>query len=173
MILHPDLMPAVYEAQRVLHLNQQQLADLVGSSKRTVQRWVAHRGGLYAHHVTRLAVAVHPRDPELARRLAAILGQTLESLGLVVPPAPAPVAPPAVAVPAPAKPPEPSPLLPLLVESVVSAAAEALDVSPRVARPAVLAAVERAKAAALTVDDLLAALRPPAPPPAPAKRARS
>jgi hypothetical protein len=32
-----------------------------------------------------------------------------------------------------------------------------------VARPAVLAAVERAKAAALTVDDLLAVLRPPAP----------
>jgi hypothetical protein len=59
--------------------------------------------------------------------------------------------------------------MPLLVESVVSAAAEALDVSPRVARPAVLAAVERAKAAALSVDDLLAALRPPAP----GKRARS
>jgi len=163
---HPDLMPAVYEAQRVLSLNQKELADLVGSSQRTVQRWVVRRGGLYPDHVTKLAVAVHPRDPALARRLAATIGQTLESMGLVVPPAPAPVVP---AAPPPVASPEPSPSLPLLVESVVSAAAEALDVSPRLARPAVLAAVERAKAAALSVDDLLAVLRPPAP----AKRARS
>jgi hypothetical protein len=150
---HPDLMPAVVKAQLALHLNQKQLGDLMGSSQRTVQRWCAGHGSPYPPQVTRLAAAVHPRDPDVARRLAAAIGQTLESLGVVAPPTPAPVA----------APPPPSPFTPLLVEAVVSAAAEALDVSPRLARPAVLAAVERAKAAGLSVDDLLAGLRPPAP----------
>ena len=156
---HPDLMPAVLEAQLTLLLNQKKLGDLVGSSQRTVQRWYAGHGTPYPHHITKLVAAVHPQDPDLARRLARAMGQTLESLGVVAPPAPPPVA----------APPEPSPFTPLLVESVVSAAAEALDLSPRVARPAVLAAVERAKAAGLTVDDLLLVLRTAAP----AKRARS
>jgi len=155
----PDLMPAVVKAQLTLLLNQKQLGDLMGSSQRTVQRWYAGRGWPSPYQLTKLVVAVHPRDPALARRLAAATGHTLESMGVVVPAAPPPVA----------APPEPSPFTPLLVESVVSAAAEALDVSPRVARPAVLAAVERAKAAGLTVDDLLLVLRTAAP----AKRARS
>ena len=155
---HPDLMPAFLDAQLTLLLDQKKLAHLVGSSERTVQRWYAGRGSPYPDHVTRLAVAVYPHGPDIARRLAVCIGQTLESLGLVAPPAPPP--PPA---------PAPPPVTPWLVESVVAAAAEALDVSPRVARPAVLAAVERAKAASLSLDDLLAALSPPAP----AKRARS
>lgn len=144
----PDLMPAVVKAQLTLLLNQKELGELMGSSQRTVQRWYAGRGWPSPDQLTKLVVAVHPRDPDIARRLAATMGHTLESLGVVAPPVQAPA--------------EPSPLMPLLVESVVSAAAEALDVSPRVARPAVLAAVERAKAAALTLDDLLAVLRPPA-----------
>ncbi len=160
---HPDLMPAVLKAQLALLLNQEKLGELMGSSQRTVQRWYAGQGSPYPDQVTKLVVAVHPRNPDIARRLAATLGHTLESLGVVAPPAPAPA--PAPVAPAPAT----TPLAPLLVEAVVSAAAEALDVSPRLARPAVLAAVERAKAASLSVDDLLAALRPPAP----GKRARS
>jgi hypothetical protein len=144
-------MPAVVKAQLTLLLNQKELGELMDSSQRTVQRWYAGRGWPSPGQLTKLAVAVHPRDPDIARRLAAAMGQTLESLGLVARAAPPPVQAPA----------EPSPLMPLLVESVVAAAAEALDVSPRVARPAVLAAVERAKAAALTLDDLLAVLRPP------------
>jgi hypothetical protein len=149
----------MFKAQLALSLNQRQLAHLLGSSERTVQRWYAKRATVYPDHITRLAIAVHPHDPDIARRLAATMGETLESLGLVAPPLPAPI----VASPQPSpSPPERSPFLPLLVESVVSAAAEALDVSPRAARPAVLAAVERAKVAGLSVDDLLAALRPPA-----------
>jgi hypothetical protein len=150
------LMGTVFEAQLVLHLNHRELAELTGSSLRTVQRWSAGRSSPSLDQMKRLIVAVHPHDADIAGRLAACMGQTLASLGVVAPPAPAQLvtAPPAV---------ERAALLPVLVESVVAAAAEALDVSPRVARPAVLAAMERARAAALTVDDLLAALQPSAP----------
>jgi hypothetical protein len=120
---------------------------------RTVQRWYAGRASPYPWELQRLVTAVHPRDPALAGRLAEAIGQTLEGMGIGATAAPAPAAPP---------PPLP-PATPLLVEAVVAAAAEALDVSPRVARPAVLAAVARAKAAALSIDDLLAVLGPPAP----------
>jgi len=152
-------MATWFEAQRALSLNHQELAELVGSSKRTVERWSAGHGGPYPDHITRLAAAVYPHDADIARRLASFLGQSLESLGIVKPPPPAPppLPPPVVS------PPAPSPLTPLLVESVVAAAAEALDVSPRAVRPAVLAAVDRAKAAGLSVDEMLAVLRPPPP----------
>jgi hypothetical protein len=150
-------MATLFEAQRALSLNAQQLADLVGSSKRTVERWSGGHGAPYPDHVTRLAAAVYPHDPDIARRLAAFLGSSLEGLGIERPPPP-PAAPP------PPPPPvvsPPSPLMPLLVQSVVAAAAEALDVSPRAVRPAVLAAVDCAKAAGLSLDDMLAVLRPP------------
>jgi hypothetical protein len=173
---HPDLLPALMKAQLTLHLNQQQLADLLGSSLRTVQRWYARRSTMYPQDVSRLAAAVHPVDPDLARRLAACIGQTPESLGIVPPAAsPPPPSPPAAAAlpqAAAGAPGVPSRLRPVLVEAVVAAAAEALDVSPRVARPAVLAAMERAKTADLAIDDLLAVLRPPAPPAA-GKRAKA
>jgi hypothetical protein len=164
-----ELLVAVHDAQLALLFNQEQLARVLGSSLRTVQRWYAGRATLDVPQLTKLVFAVYPRDAEIAARLAAILGHSLESLGVIVPPpvVPAPAPPPA--------PPGPSPLAPVLAESVVAAAAEALDVSPRVARPAVLAAVERAKASGLTIGELLDALRPPPPPPEPpppAKRAK-
>jgi hypothetical protein len=155
---HPPFMHAVFEAQRTLLLNQRQLGELLGTSERTVQRWSAGHGAPYHEQLVRLAAAVYPVDPDVAHRLASAMGQSLEKLGVVAPPAPA-QPPPSVAS---------SPLASLLVESVVSATAEALDVSPRVARPGVLAAMERAKTANLSVDDLLAVLRPPA-----VKRAKS
>jgi hypothetical protein len=160
------VLATVFEAQRALSLNNRELAQLVGSSQRTVERWSGGGSTPYSDHITRLAVAVYPRNAEIARRLASFLGQSLESLGIEKPPPPppAPPPPPVVAPPPPpvVQPPSPSPLTPLLVEAVVAAAAEALDVSPHVARPAVLAAVERAKAAGLSLDDLLLVLRPPA-----------
>lgn len=138
-------MQFVFEAQRALGLSQREFGELLESSQRTVQRWSAGRAEPYHHQLVKLAAAVYGRNPDLAHRLASSMGQTLESLGVVM-----------------ATQPAASPIPSLLVEAVVSAAAEALDVSPRVARPAVLAAMERAKAASLSVDNLLAVLRAPA-----------
>jgi hypothetical protein len=92
---------------------------------------------------------VHPHDPALAARIVAARGATLEDAGIVAakPPAPAP-APPSPAPP------------PYLVEVVVCAAAEALDVSPRVVRPALLAAFKSAHAVGLDVEAVEKALTP-------------
>ncbi|HEY6462513.1 MAG TPA: helix-turn-helix transcriptional regulator [Polyangiaceae bacterium] len=153
-----EKMAAFWAATRALHFEQRQLAEFAGVSLRTVQRWSARRGDPSAEHITRLASAAYRVDRDAARRLAAAVGHTPESLGIVPP------APPVLPAPAPQGPATPTALQRVLVEAVVAGAAEALDVSPRVARPAVLAAMERAKAASLSVDDLLAALRAPAPP---------
>jgi len=113
---------------------------------------------------------VHPVDPDLAAEIAASMGHTPVSLGIVEPPVAA--APPIAPAPAPGPPPDG------IVDAVVCAAAEAMEMMPRDVRPALLAAFRRAREIGVPVDMvervLLASLpAPPAPPPAPAaKRSR-
>ncbi len=143
-----EIVELVQRAQLALTYNQQMMADRLGSSLRTVQRWAAGKSFPSVQELRTLAVAVHPHDPDLARRLAAAVHETPESLGLVAP---------ATEAAAPAR---PAASAAMLVDSVVSAAADVLDVSPRAARPALLAALERAKLAGLGLDELLETLRP-------------
>jgi transcriptional regulator with XRE-family HTH domain len=160
LITIEEQLSLAIQAQQELGLTQQELANLIGSSLRTIQRWSSKKASPYDSELQKLAVAVYPRDPKLAERLAVAGSATLESLGVVA--AADPRAASAASLP-PA-------LIGLVAESVVSAAAEALDVSPRVARPALLAALERAKLAGLGVDHLLAALRPSDPAAGPSGR---
>ena len=152
-----EVIELVQRAQLALCFNQEMLAKMLGTSLRTVQRWAANKSSPSDEQLRRLAVAVHSSDANLARRIAALVRETPESLGLVAP---------AAVSTAPAR---PAAVTAMLVDSIVSAAADALDVSPRVARPALLAAMERATLAGLGVDEVLAVLRPP-PAPAPAPR---
>jgi len=145
-----DVLPLIWEAQGVLLFNQRKLADAVGSSLRTVQRWSSGRAAPLAMNVRKLAVVVYPHDPVLASKLAALVQESVESLGLV-PPHPLAMPPPPPSLPA--------NVLAALAEAVVAAAAEAMDAPPRVARPVVLAAAERAQSAGVTIDDLVRALR--------------
>jgi hypothetical protein len=140
-------------AMRALGTNQQGLADVLGLSRRTISRWVKHgHAAVSPARIDTLARAVHARDPVLAARIVAVRGATLVEAG-IVPPAPAPAPPP---------PPPPPP--PYLVDVVVCAAAEALDVSPRVVRPALLAAFQRARAVGLDVAALESSLSQPSQP---------
>jgi hypothetical protein len=119
----------VVQGQLALGLSYRGLAELVGSSLRTCQRWGAGRSTPASHHLATLARHVHASDPKLAAQIAAGAGTSLEALGLGAPTTPPPVASP------PAQ----------LVENIVYAAAEAMDVSPRVIMPAVRAAFARAR----------------------------
>jgi DNA-binding XRE family transcriptional regulator len=150
----------------VLGLNQQTLAKMLGLSRRTIQRWDSNRSDPYALHLGRMAVAVHPKDPVLAARIAERAGTTLEGLGIAPPPA-------RVEVPAKAIPDAPPALSPAmkghLVDAVVCAAADAISAPPATVRPVLLAALRKAAEVDLTVADLVQVLAPP-PPPTKSKR---
>jgi hypothetical protein len=79
-----------------------------------------------------LARVVHGHDPVLAAELVASKGTTLEAQG-IVPPAPPP------------PPPAPPPPAESIVDAVVCAAAEAMDLTPREVRAGLHAAFARAR----------------------------
>jgi len=154
-------------ARETLHLNQLGLAELVGSSLRTVQRWETRRGQPSISVMQVLADAVRPHDPDLASQIDVWAPRPAPPAPPVLPPAAVEIAAPPV-LPPPLPPPPPVPPIPqaVLVDSVVCAAAEAMTLSPQAVRPAVLAAFARARDAALTVEAVVGAL---APPPSPAE----
>ena len=160
-LLDPALLPLqhisvlVCEARHALHLNQRELAELIGSSERTVQRWETKRGSPHDLDVCALADAVRPHDTAIA---AALDRLSSRPAGPVVP-APAPPAGSAPAPAAPARPPVPTPVL---VDAIVCAAAEAMALAPQVVRPALLAAFTRARDVGLSADDVVGVLAPPA-----------
>lgn len=143
------------DVQRTLLLTQEQLGRLMGLSRRTIIRYFQRGGTVLPNDWETLARAVHAHDRALAAELAAAAGQTLVSLGLESPPAP-PAPAPAPRAPAPAPRREPS--AQHLADSVLCAAAEAMNASPRAVRPGIAAAVERMIALGVTPEEVLAAL---------------
>ncbi len=160
-----DISKAVWEARRLLQVNQRELGELLGLSSRTIQRW-DKSGSFQPYHLPEMARAVHPKDPALAARIAALVGRTLEDLGLA--PGPALPAPPP---PHPASHPLSPEMKAHLVDAVVCAAADALSLPPASARPALVAAFRKAADVKLTMADVLAVLAPPPTPLAPRRGA--
>jgi transcriptional regulator with XRE-family HTH domain len=142
-----QLLLALHET---LHLNQKDLAALLGVSPRTVSR--AYKGGMTFLPSTceKLARACHPHDRGLAAHLAARAGKTLIDLGLEAPPPPAVLPPPRA----------PAALHRHVVDAGVSVAAEAMASTPQAMRRAVLAAFERAVALGMTSEEVVAAMAP-------------
>ncbi len=133
----PSVAALTIRARAALGLSQATLGELLGWSRRTIQRY--DRSGQWpTPSVSRLAEAVHSADPALAAELAEAAGTTLEKLGLVKESAAVPPA--------------------YLTEAVVCAAAEALNVPPPGVRPALLAAFRRAREIGLRVEHVEAAL---------------
>jgi hypothetical protein len=142
---------------QTLRLNQEQLGQLLGVSRRTVIRWGSQgRGPTYEQWVT-LARCAYPKDASLARTIATEIGQTLVTLGIEAPPLPEPPPPPP-----PGPPPRPVPPVRDLVDSIVCAAAEAMATTPQAVRPALVAAFGRTASVGLTLDEVRAALEPAA-----------
>jgi len=149
---HTDLMtsPADREPHHVLvakvrvalGLNQKELAAQLGVSSKTIGRWMKSGTMLASYQARRLVDLLAPVDRDLAARVAATQGETLATLGLETP----------------AQPTHDVAVLPLAVDAVVCAAAEALDLSPRAVRPALVAAVRRAREAGVTMEQVEAAL---------------
>jgi hypothetical protein len=148
----PASIPALlYEARRALHIGSQgDLGVRMGSSPRTGQRW--ERGESYpsARQLQELAGLVYPKDASLAGEIARAGGTTVEALGLVPAPLP-PAAPPAPPV-------KPRPDPEHIVDTIVCAASDAMNVLPEAVRPALRAAFRRARLVGLTVEEVERAL---------------
>jgi transcriptional regulator with XRE-family HTH domain len=145
-----SLSALLYESRRLLDVGSQgELGELLGSSQRSGQRWERGEAVPTPEQLHTLAALVYPKNKDLAGEIAAATGKTIEQLGLVrLDPAPAPSPAPATAV-APAQPP-PDPIH--IVDTVVCAAAEAMQIMPDAIRPALRAAFRRAHLAGLTVE---------------------
>jgi hypothetical protein len=113
------------DSQFALQLTQSGLAEALGASRRTGQRWAAGQSAPAQHHHEELARMLYPVDADLAAKAARAAGRTLDDLGLVS-----------------ARPVQ-SPSLPweLVVDSVVCVAAETAGLTPGAMRTALLAAV--------------------------------
>lgn len=144
-----DVMRLVIAADMALGLSQRELGEKVGLSTRTISRWYTKRSRPGPDAIEKIARLIHAKDPVLAEKLMAAATEELASIGY---PAPAPL------VATTGRPPGVSKQL---VDAVVYAACEAMDVSPRVGRPGVLAALRRAKELGVSMAELERELSPP------------
>jgi hypothetical protein len=147
--------------QRALGVSQRELGELLGASRRSIIRWQQRGTILLARSWEELARACYPHDRDLAAQCAAYAGQTLEGLGLERPPSPpqAP-APPPLPSPVASAPSRPRPAAGHMADSVVCAAAEAMQVTPQAIRPGVLAVLERVVGLGMTAQEALEAMSP-------------
>jgi hypothetical protein len=139
-------VPWLLRAQRALGLNQAQLASLLGTSSRTLQRWGGRPKHLTPRELMVLAQHLHRVDARLADEIARLHDTTLAALN--VPPRNESQS---MAVER-ATP---------LVDSVVCAAADVMALPPHSLRPALLAALDRAGQLHLDVETMRSVLRPP------------
>jgi hypothetical protein len=139
------------------------LGAMFGVARRTAQRW--SQSGVPFYHLPELAKYVHPHNAALAAEIALSAGTTLEALGLVKPqPAPLAPSPGATAGPIAPAPAMAAPVAAGLVEAVVCACADAMDLSPRQVRPGLHAAFAVAAEMGLDVQSVERWLRAKLPP---------
>ena len=127
--------PLVVTAARVLQTSPYALARRYGASSRTGIRWNAGRSTPSPKVLAALAREVFAKDKALAAKLAAAADSSLEALF-----------------------PKPSPAAVAMADAVVCSAADAMQVAPSAVRPALLAALARAKSLGLSLDALQASL---------------
>lgn len=150
----------VVRAHLALGMTHRQFGEALGSSERTSLRWTRGSASITVSQLRKLAALMYPRDATLAEEVANAASETLESLGIVAPPPPAPQVAPAA--PAPLAPAAPERLAPhLIADLVVCAAADALGAVPATTRAGLIAAFARAAELKLSVAEVLEALARP------------
>lgn len=140
-------------ARVTLGMTQRSFGEAVGASHRTAARWDAGSSTPGEHHLHTLARLLLPLDRSLAVEVADAAGETLEGLGLEVPPAPPPP-------PQPASPPSPVVRAEDLVDVLVLTAVEQSGSTPSAVRPWLHAVMKRGAELRLTMEDAERALRP-------------
>ena len=128
------------QCRMALGLTQKELADIVGRTRRTIQRWEDHGAILLPSEIGALARALYPARPDLAATVAASGDTSLDALGIG---AGARSGQPATSDP---------------IAAIVHAAADAMGLTPDAVRPAVAAAFVRASEVGLDVQAVVRGL---------------
>ena len=115
----------LHKAVKEVAGSQRELAKLLGTSLRTVQRYAVQGGLSLPDHLKQVIVALHPKNPTLAAKVAQQAGIDLATLGIHAAPGP-------------------QAARREHADSVLCAAADALQVMPAAARPGLAAAFARA-----------------------------
>jgi hypothetical protein len=131
------------ECRTALALSQEKFGDILGRTKRTIQRWEERGTVLMPSEVEALARKIHPIRADLAAQLAAEAGTTLDQLGI-----PLAVSSSATQTPDP-------------IDRVMDAAASAMGVPREAIRPAVAAAFAKAHEVGLDVPAVIEGLSRP------------
>jgi transcriptional regulator with XRE-family HTH domain len=146
------------DCRRALKMTQAELAEAIGVSSRTVIRWEKGHASLVADQVREIAGLVREEDEELADELFVVTGVSAEDgaavevvAALEALPAPAPKEPETVSAP-------PGPAPTHLIDAVLFAAADAVDMVPRAVTPAVVAAFTRAHELGLGIEAVVEGL---------------
>jgi len=146
MMRDDEAVTLLVAARRILGVSQGELGELLGSSRRTGQRWETTGTKPSDEQWLDLAARILPQDRQLATALALAGGGTIQALeATAAATTGAPVAAPA-------------PLPPEVVDSIVCAAAETMNVTPGAIRPALVAAFSRAQRIGLSVEQVTRAL---------------
>jgi transcriptional regulator with XRE-family HTH domain len=135
--------------RQALGMSQTELADAIGSSRRTIIRRERGYSAPVPSEVQELADLVRSEDPDLADEL--LIAGGIELKADIETQSAAPIVE-THSVVAPARLPKHA------VDAVLYAAADAMDESPRRIKPAIVAAFLRAKEMELTVEEVIEAL---------------
>jgi hypothetical protein len=123
-----DMGALLVHSMMALRMIGTTFAEFLGISERTLRRWVDGGTHLTPSRLILLASAVHARDPALASRIAAAHGHALDELGIGLSPDQS------------------------VAFEIARAAAQVVGLPPHVMRPALAAALGRARAAGLTIE---------------------
>jgi transcriptional regulator with XRE-family HTH domain len=122
-----------------LGLSQEKLGELLGKTKRTVQRWQESGFRLTVDEAETLAHALQAVRPDLAAEVLELGRQAAIAAGVTPPTRPATAEE---------------------IDAILRAAADAGGTSPEAIRPAVAAAMQTAEEAGLEVSAIVAGLKP-------------
>ena len=124
--------------QMALGLTQDQLGDLLGRKRRTIQRWQESGFELTAEQAETLAHALQPVRPDLAEQVLDLGRNAATVAGATSPARPASAE---------------------VIDAILRAAADAGGTSPEAIRPAIMAALLKAEEAGVEVRAIVAGLK--------------
>jgi transcriptional regulator with XRE-family HTH domain len=134
-----DSAALLVRCQIALGLTQEELGELLGRTKRTIQRWQTSGFEPVADQVETLAHALQPVRPDLAEEVLE-LGRKAAIVAGVTPPA--------------------RPATAEVIDAILRAAADAGGTSPEAIRPAIAAAFLEAEEMGVEVRAIVAGLKP-------------